>query len=323
MTETMPPPRTYRAPAWLPGAHAQTVYPVWLGRRLAVRYRRERWELDDGDFLDLDWVDAPDDAPLVALFHGLEGNSQSHYAKALMRACARAGWRGVVVHFRGCGGAPNRLPRAYHAGDGAEIGAVLGRMRRAARRAPLHAVGVSLGGNVLLKWLGEEGVAARDSVDRAAAVSVPMDLVAAGRLLDRGFNRVYTARFLRTLLPKIRDKRQRFPELPGTLRTDGIATIIDFDERVTAPLHGYAGALDYWRRASSRPLLKGIRVPTLLVHARNDPFLPGRHLPDEADVSACVDLDFPAQGGHAGFVTGPFPGNLDWLPERILGYFKS
>lgn len=315
--------KVYSAPPWLPGGHAQTIYAAWLGRSIATAYRRERWELDDGDFLDLDWTDGPDDAPLVVLFHGLEGNSQSHYARALMQAVMRRGWRGVVVHFRGCGGELNRLPRAYFGGDSAEIGMVLGRMRVAAHGAPLYAAGVSLGGNVLLKWLGEQGAAAREVVDRAAAVSVPLDLVVAGRLLDRGFNRLYTARFLRTLLPKAREKRRRFPGMPGATRLDGIATIFEFDERVTAPLHGFDGAMDYWRRSSSKPLLRGIRVPTLLVHARNDPFLPGMYLPQPDEVAPGMVLDYPLHGGHAGFVTGPFPGNLDWLPGRILRFFES
>lgn len=317
------PLQPYRAPFWLPGGNLQTIYAVGLSRKLVACYRRERWELDDGDFLDLDWSDGPPDAPLVVLFHGLEGSSQSHYAKAMMRAVARAGWRGVVAHFRGCGGEPNRLPRAYFAGDSAEIGRVLTRMRQEARRAPLFAVGVSLGGNALLKWLGEEGGAAHAYLDRAAAVSVPLDLVTAGRRLDRGFNRVYTARFLRTLLPKARDRQRRFPGMLGAARLDDIATIFDFDERVTAPLHGFAGALDYWRRASCQSLLRGIRVPTLLVHAFNDPFLPGAYLPQRDELAPGVILDLSAQGGHVGFVNGPFPGNLEWLPRRILGYFSD
>lgn len=311
----------YRGPWWLPGGHVQTIHAVWLGRGIPVAYRRERWELDDGDFLDLDWTGGPGNAPLVALFHGLEGNSQSHYAKALMRAVVRAGWRGVVVHFRGCGGEPNRFPRAYFAGDSAEIGTVLRRLRVEACGAPLYAVGVSLGGNALLKWLGEEGMEAGRVLERAAAVSVPVDLVAAGRLLDRGFNRLYTARFLRTLVPKIREKQKRFPGMLGGKGLDGIATIFEFDERVTAPLHGFDGALDYWRRCSSKPWLQGIHVPTLLVHALNDPFLPGTYLPPRGEVAREVTMELPEQGGHAGFVTGPFPGNLEWLPGRILRYF--
>jgi predicted alpha/beta-fold hydrolase len=188
----------YRAPWWLPGAHLQTVYPSLFLRGRPPAYRRDRWRTPDGDFIELDWIDGPAGAPLVAMFHGLEGSSASHYASALMHAVAARRWRGVVVHFRGCGGEPNALPRAYHSGDADEIGWILARLRGVEREAPLFATGVSLGGNAMLKWLGREGEAAGPIVDAAAAVSAPVDLPEAGDRLCRGVNRLYGRYFLRT-----------------------------------------------------------------------------------------------------------------------------
>ncbi len=313
-----PPP--YRAPAWLPGGHLQTIWPYLLGAS-PVPLCRARWERADGDFNDLDWLDGPAGAPLVVLFHGLEGGSRSHYARALMQALRAAGWRGVVAHFRGCSGEPNRLPRAYHAGDSAEIAALLTHLRHQAGTAPLFAVGVSLGGNALLKWLGEWGPRARDLVQRAAAVSAPLDMVAAGQALDRGLNRLYAWHFLVSLKRKIRQKRAAHVAHLGHLRLTGLWTLRAFDDRVTAPLHGFRNALDYWQRASAKPLLRHIRVPTLVLNARNDPFLPASALPDASAVSPQVTLDYPETGGHVGFLTGPFPGKLDWLPRRLLAFF--
>jgi predicted alpha/beta-fold hydrolase len=199
----------YRAPGWLPGGHAQTIWPLLIKGPLP-RYRRERWDTPDGDFIDLDWIDAAGASPCVVLFHGLEGSSRSHYARRLMHAVQRRGWHGVVVHFRGCSGEPNRLPRAYHSGDSAEIDWILRRLQ--ARGDPaLFAAGVSLGGNALLKWLAEQGHAASRVIDAAAAVSAPLDLAAANVALSSGFNLVYARHFLRTLIPAARAKDRRFP----------------------------------------------------------------------------------------------------------------
>ena len=319
----------YRAPQWLPGGHAQTIYPLLIAPAAPV-YRRERWETPDGDFIDLDWS-APtlsagnekSPAPLVVLFHGLEGSSQSHYARALMRQVSALGWLGVVVHFRGCSGEANRLPRAYHSGDSDEIDWIVRRLEAAHPRRALYAVGASLGGNVLLKWLGEQGVAATGLLRAAAAVSAPLDLAACGYHLGRGFNRVYSQRFLATLKPAAAAMLERFPGLFDAARLRAAASLYAFDDLITGPLHGFAGADDYWRRASSKPWLTAIAVPTLLVNARNDPFMPRDVLPTPADVASAVTLDFPDQGGHVGFPSGPFPGTLDWLPKRLLDFFEQ
>ncbi len=316
--------RPYRAPWWLPGGHLQTLYPYFLLRRSPPPYRRERWETPDGDFIDLDWMDNRDNhAPLVVLFHGLEGGSDSHYATALMRAVARHHWRGVVVHFRGCSGEPNRLPRAYHSGDADEIGWILRRLRELNPATALFAAGVSLGGNALLKWLGREQTSARAIVDAAAAVSAPVELMTAGDRLGTGVNRLYGHHFLQTLKTKSLAKLQRFPGLYDANIVRYARTLREFDNVVTAPLHGYRDTDDYWTRASSKPDLGRIAVPTLIVHARNDPFLPGRHLPETGEVAPSVTLYFPQGGGHTGFASGPFPGNLDWLPERLLAFFSE
>ncbi len=314
----------YRAPWWLPGAHLQTLYAYLFVPRPRVPYRRERWELDDGDFLDLDWIDGPEHAPLVVLFHGLEGNSRGHYAVSLMHALRRRGWRGVVAHFRGCSGEPNRLPRAYHSGDSAEIARVLQRLRGDAGAAPLFAVGVSLGANALLKWLGESGAEAHAWLDAAAAVSPPFDLMAAGRALDRGFNRqIYTRHFLRSLRRKALAMAAQHHLPVSTSLLEQATTLYAFDNLFTAPVHGFRDADDYWTHASCKPWLNSVVVPTLIVHARNDPFLPAEAIPPAESLNHAITLELCDEGGHAGFVSGPFPGRLQWLPQRILHFFDT
>jgi predicted alpha/beta-fold hydrolase len=313
-------PGPYRAPRWLHGGHAQTIYPALFLRGRRPNYRRERWDTPDGDFVDLDFLDAgAAGAPRVALFHGLEGDSSSHYAVALMRALEHARWNGVVVHFRGCSGEINRLPRAYHSGDAPEIGWILARLAQAG--ATLYAAGVSLGGNALLKWLGESGAEAGAQLRAAAAVSAPLDLMAAGAALGQGLNRIYTRMFLATLRRKSLHKLERFPGLFDRESVLRARNLRQFDDAVTAPLHGFRDTDDYWTRASAKPVLAGVRLPTLVLNAKSDPFLPAGNLPQPAEVSSTVLLEQPEEGGHVGFPSGTFPGNLDWLPQRLLAFF--
>jgi predicted alpha/beta-fold hydrolase len=286
-------------------------------------YTRRRWETPDGDFIDVDRIGSDATAPLVVLFHGLEGSSGSHYARALSGALAEAGWRLAVPHFRGCSGEPNRLARAYHSGDSEEIGWMLARFSVEAQGAPLAAVGISLGANALLKWLGEAGRSAGDRVRCAVAVSAPLDLTAAGDALGRGFNRVYSRMFLSSLKRKAKEKCARFPGLIDLRAARRARTLRAFDDAVTAPLHGFRDASDYWHRSSAKPWLAHIRVPTLLLNALNDPFMPARVLPGAHEVSASVHLEFPDEGGHVGFVGGAFPGNFDWFGERILSFIRG
>jgi len=309
----------YRAPRWLPGGHAQTVYAKLITPRPPA-YRRSRWETPDGDFVDTDWIAPRPGAPLVVLFHGLEGNSRSHYAAALMHAVARRGWNGVVVHFRGCSGEPNRLARAYHSGDDEEIDWIVRRLR-AAQRGALYAAGVSLGGNALLKWLGMRGSKACGVLEAAGTVCAPVDLAAAARSLERGFGRVYARNFLRTLKPTALAKLGRFPGLYAPEAVLAARSLREFDDTVTARLHGFRDAADYYARAAARPWIAGIRVPTLMIHARNDPFLPASALPPAGELPRAVRLECTEDGGHVGFVSGPFPGTHDWLPRRLLAFF--
>ena len=311
----------YRAPWWLPGGHLQTIYAALIGRKKRT-WTRERWDTPDGDFIDVDRPPGRLGGPLVVLFHGLEGSSGSHYALAFAPELERLGWRYAIPHFRGCSGEANRLPRAYHSGDADEVGWVLRRFRAEADPAPLFAVGVSLGGNALLKWLGEDRQAKR-VLAAAAAVSAPVDLMAAGEALGRGFNLLYTRAFLATMKQKSARKLERFPGLFEAAAMRRARTLREFDQVVTAPLHGFRDTDDYWTRASSKPGLIRIEVPTLLVNARNDPFLPEAALPGPEEISPFVRREFPAGGGHAAFVSGPLPGNLNWLPRRLLEFFRD
>jgi predicted alpha/beta-fold hydrolase len=315
-------PREFAPPWWLRNPHLQTIYGARIVRAPKIAWRRERWDTPDGDFVDVDFVDGPEGAPWVHLYHGLEGSSNSPYARALMSHVRKRGWRGSVFHFRGCSGEPNRLPRAYHSGDAAEIDWSMREIRRRAGAADLFAVGISLGGNALAKWLGESGGAALDIVKRAAVVSAPLDLMAAGDALGRGFALNYARHFLATLKALTEAKLARHPGLVDAQAMRRSRTLREFDNVVTAPLHGFRDTDDYWTRASAKPLLAAIRVPTLVINARDDPFLPESALPTEREVSPVVKLELPARGGHVGFVTGPFPGNPDWLPSRILHFFE-
>lgn len=311
----------YRPAPWLPGGHAQTIWPRFIPlARPALS--RERIDTPDGDFLDLDWLPLRVRQPLVVLFHGLEGSSGSHYAKALMHALAARGWNGVVVHARGCSGESNRLLRAYHSGDSAELEWLLPRLHARADDAPLYAVGVSLGGNVLCKWLGEQGQAASRWLAAAASVCAPVDLGVSGRALDRGFNRVYAQYFLRTMKPRTLDKARRFPGQVDAAAIAHCSSIRGFDDAFTSRVHGFRDADDYWTRCASKPLLKSVRTPLLLLQALNDPMVPAWSLATPDQLSSDVKPDYTAQGGHVGYVSGAPGGHLDWLPQRLLHFFE-
>jgi predicted alpha/beta-fold hydrolase len=278
-----------------------------------VAFRRSRWETPDGDFIDVDFAGGEELAHLAVLFHGLEGCSDSHYARLLARALPQAGWRVAIPHWRGCSGEPNRLPRAYHSGDSVEVDWILRRLGR-----PVDAIGISLGGNALLKWLGEHAGAAASIVRRAAAISAPLDLAAAGRALDRGLNRLlYTRMFLATLKPKSLAKLASFPGLFDAARVRGARTFREFDDAFTAPLHGFRNVDHYWTSSSSGPWLAHIAVPTLVLNARNDPFLPEADLVTAAGKpGSSVLLEFTPRGGHVGFPGG-------WLAARLIEFFQK
>jgi predicted alpha/beta-fold hydrolase len=261
----------------------------------------------------------PSPAPTVILLHGLEGSSQGHYARSVMAAVAARGWQGRVIHWRGCGGLGNLAPRAYHSGDSTELDWML---ERAVAEAggPVCVVGISLGGNVLVKWLGEQGEAAAGRVRAAVAVSVPWSLAAGAQTLARGFGRIYTRHFLATMRPKALALLDRHPGCLDRTRLLAADTLEAFDDCFTAPLHGYGSARAYYAQASAGRFVGSVRIPTLLVSARNDPFLPAGHLPDPARLPDPVRALYTDQGGHAGFCEGMLPGRLDWLPAVLLHF---
>ena len=301
---------------------------IWgpLFRRHRIRWRRERVATSDGDFVDLDWADAARaGAPLLLVLHGLEGSSSSHYVVGLARQALARGWRAVTLNFRSCSGELNRLRSFYHSGHTADLDEIV---RMLVAREPglrIGAVGVSLGGNVLLKWLGERETDVPGAVAGAVAISVPFHLGPCAEALDRGFCRlVYTANFLGTMRDKVRLKADRDPglreivDLPRALRA---RTFAEYDRAVTAPLNGFADERDYWTRASSAPYLGRIRRPTLLVNALDDPFVPREALPNPADLPPGVRAEFIGRGGHAAFLEGRWPWRVEsWAERRAVEF---
>lgn len=349
------------SPIWLPGGHLQTVYGAVVARYHRITFVRDRVNTPDGDFIDFDWTGpglftdrlagganaaadpglshtaarrwmedddwaalrATPNAPALVLFHGLEGSSRSHYAQSIGQYFRARGWIVVIAHFRGCSGFPNRMARAYYSGDSDDVAFMLDTLRQRVPNARWHSVGVSLGGNAMLKHYGESPDSVRWLV-ACAAISVPLDLVACGnRLSDTWTGRLYSRYFLRSMKRKVAEKARRFPGNIDAMRLAHIKTLREFDDMYTAPMHGYKNALDYWTRASSKPLLKSVLVPALVLNARNDPFVPGPSLPDSYDCSDNIVLHQPAEGGHVGFITGRFPGTLSWLPMRIARFFET
>lgn len=316
----------YTAPKWLPGGNLQTIWPALCSRqhgRPSFTYQRERWTTPDGDFIDVDWRPGPAAAPLIVNFHGLEGSSNSHYAQAFAKFSSEQGYGFVVPHFRGCSGEVNRGPRAYHSGDFEEVGWILNRMRER-HQGPIFAVGVSLGGNALLRWAEEMGHDASRVVSAVAAVSSPVDLYASGQAIGRGFNRlVYTRMFLNSMKPKALDKLKQYPGLFDGASLAKARDLYEFDNIFTAPLHGFKNTQDYWTRASSKPHLNQIRIPTLVFNARNDPFVPAWCLPQQSEIGAWVTLWQPEEGGHVGFPQGSPPGHVRWLPGAVGGWLAA
>ena len=317
-------PVDYRPPWWLRGRHLQSLWGPLRRRPRRPAFERERWETPDGDFLDLDWLAATRPAahaPCVVVLHGLEGSSESHYALGLMGQVESTGWRGVVMHFRSCSGELNRLGRLYHSGETSDLDWVLRRLIEAAPGGRLGLVGVSLGGNVILKWLGEHGEAVPEEIAAAVAISVPFDLAACAAALDRGLNRaLYTSHFLRTMKTKIRQKAALYGERVDVRSALRAGTFRLYDRLVTAPIFGFADEEDYWRQSSSGSYLPKIRRPALLINALNDPFVPPETLPRaEVERSPWLEAAFPAQGGHAGFLEGGGPGP-SWAERRAVAF---
>lgn len=335
----------YSAPRWLPGGHAQTIWSALWARHHggpALRFQRQRWDTPDGDFIDVDWLNyAPPEAapdafwplpaippegaprpPLLVLFHGLEGSSQSQYAQAFATVARSRGWACALPHFRGCSGELNHAPRAYHSGDFEEIAWILARCKQQ-HGGPVLAVGISLGGNALLRWAEEHGQSAALTARAVAAVCSPIDLAASGRAIGRGFSRlVYTRMFLKTMVPKALRKLEQHPGLFDGERLRRARDLYEFDNIFTAPLHGFRDTEDYWARASAKPHLRRIGIPALVLNARNDPFVPAHSLPQARDVGAFVTLWQPAHGGHVGFTHGKPPGEVFTMPEQVCDWLS-
>jgi predicted alpha/beta-fold hydrolase len=319
----------YQSPWWLPSGNLQTIYAAKVARHFhqpATQWARERWATPDGDFVDVDWLQTPNvkkDAPLLVMFHGLEGSSDSHYAQAFASEVQQRGWHFALPHFRGCSGELNMAPRAYHSGDHEEIAWMLSQFRLQ-HDGPMYAVGISLGGNALMRWAGEQGHAASGMIDGIASVCSPIDLAASGHAIDSGFNkRVYARMFLASMKPRALQKLKQFPGLFDPHALMHVDTLYAFDNVFTAPVHGFKDTDDYWQRASAKPGLTSVRVPALVLNARNDPFIPAWCLPTAQDVSDWVQLWQPEEGGHVGFVGGTFPGHLADMPRAVVEWLKQ
>lgn len=295
-----------------------------MRRRRLPALERERLELPDGDFLDVCWT-RDQGGPLVAVFHGLEGGLASHYVAPLLRVLEGAGWQAALMLFRGCSGEPNRLDRSYHSGETGDPAYFLDLLARRRPGSRLAAVGFSLGGNALLKYLGERGT--DTPLAAAVAVSVPFELAAGAQRLERGMSRLYQRHLLGHLRAKIAAKFRRRAAPPGLVDLDRLGSLNTFrlfDDAVTAPLHGFAGVDDYYRRCSSRGFLPGIRIPTLVIHALDDPFLTPAAIPSASELPGTVTLELSPSGGHVGFVGGAVPGLAEyWLDRRIPEFLRD
>ncbi|MEJ2540876.1 MAG: hypothetical protein P8188_13045 [Gemmatimonadota bacterium] len=332
MSEVIPPdavPSRYRAERWARNPHVQTLAGKFLRPEHALPVSRERWDTPDGDFLDLDLL--PDQGgPVVLVLHGLEGHSRRPYVRNAFHALRRGGMLPVGLNFRACSGEPNRVARTYHSGETGDLGFVLGRLRDRFPGRPLGTIGVSLGGNVLLKYLGERGVSAAPAdapgplPDAAVAISVPFDLAAGADLLARtGLGRLYTRYFLCSLVAKIRQKERLVAPVVDLAALERVRTLRAFDDLVTAPLNGFTDADDYYDQSSSAGYLEGIRTPTLILQSVDDPFLPPDALPRTAlSSNPYIHPELTDRGGHVGFVHGSARSPRFWAEESAARFLE-
>ncbi len=319
---------TYQPPSWwVSGGHVQTLIPALFRKVASGSYIRERIATPDGDFLDCDWLYASSSVPsckLVIISHGLESSSRSANVVGMAHAASLCGYDALAWNFRGCSGEPNKLPRAYHSGATEDLHTVLEHV--AAKYDEIYLIGFSLGGNLTLKYLGEQSEALSPKVKKAVVFSVPCDLAASSQQISRLSNRLYERRFLKSLREKIEQKARLFPNdlsLEPYLKKQ-IKTLRDFDDHYTAPLHGFQSAGDYYARCSAKQFIPRITIPTLIVNAQNDVFLAQSCFPfDEAKSSAVVFLETPKSGGHVGFITAKTSHGLYWSEMRALGFIES
>jgi predicted alpha/beta-fold hydrolase len=311
---------------WLPGPNLQTLWGKFMRPRLPLKLRLERLDTPDGDFLDLYHLSGEAEAPLLVLLHGLEGSLRSHYIHGLLEQASSRKWRAAVLLFRSCGDSLNRTRRFYHSGETTDVAFAIDHLSSSHPETDLILAGVSLGGNVLLKYLGEREESVSPRIRAAAAVSVPYDLAQAADYIDRGFSRVYQRSFIRSLQSKALAKLEQFPDLAPKEKIQSIRTMRDFDDAITAPLHGFHNADDYYSKSSAIRWLHGIRVDTLLLSAVDDPFLPPQVLDDvqiEAKRNPFLNLEFTPTGGHVGFVGGGNPFRPSYYMESRVGDFLA
>lgn len=312
---------------WLKNNHAQTIYPSlrWAGIP-QVALRLELLELPDGDTTVVNWLleppASPSTQPLLVILHGLESSAEASYAQMLLATARDHGWNACVLHFRDCGDYRNRLPRRYHAGETNDIRFFLEKLITDGQIGPICAAGYSLGGNVLLKYLGENG--ASTPLQAAAAVSVPMNLGACSDALNKGFSKIYQRYLLKRMKQSVERKFDQYTAAFDWHRTMAAKTFAEFDDAVTAPLHGFAGKDDYYRSCSSMSFLERIERPTLIVNSLDDPFMTADVIPPEALLSDSVILEVSEAGGHVGFIEGGNPFRPKYyLPKRIIGFLDA
>ncbi len=306
---------------WLPGPHLQTMWPTVMRRTPKILTQHERIELADGDFLEVHWS-GPETGPIVIILHGLGGNIESHYAKPLISQINKAGWRAAFMYFRGASNTPNRLPRFYHAGDTGDIQALTDIIQTREPGTPIFAIGISMGGNVLLKWLGE--TAQDNPLTASVAICVPFELYKAANRFRKGFAKFYQWWLLRDLNRSVTAKFNKLSFTHNHRRDPSPKTFWEFDEKITAPLHGFESAQDYYKRASSKPYLNNIARPTLILHSADDPFMYPDIIPTAKDLSPQVELEISQTGGHVGFVSGKIPLRPKyWLDQRVIGYLEE
>lgn len=322
---------TFHPAWWLPGPHLQTLWSPLFRKKPPLPRQRERIELADGDFIDLDWCNPThmSGGPLILILHGLTGSSDSAYAWGLQKHCVQKGFPSVVMHFRGASGEPNRHARMYHSGDTVDV-KLIAQLLSERGWTDLFGVGYSLGGNVLLKWLGETG--RRNPLRAAVAVSVPFELKLTAEAMDNGFSRTYRNDMLRSLKDSIENKRrwakehdaQVFAKLNDLGDVQRHHTFRDYDHHVVAPLNGFVSADDYYQKCSSRAFVPNIHVPTLIIHSIDDPLMVPQVIPKPDELPAGVTLELYAQGGHVGFVAGRIPFKPEyWLERRVWGFLEE
>lgn len=317
---------TFKPAWWLSNPHAQTIFRSLIKRQKAPITQFERLELPDGDFIDLAWAThhLKPDTPLVVLLHGLGGDINSTYVAGQLKAYNLHGWRAVFMHFRGASDTPNRLSRTYHSGETGDLNFLLQTLNQREPKTKKAVVGVSLGGNVLLKWLGEQG--AQSLIHASIAISAPFDLKMLVTHMNHGFSRIYQKHLIQNLHALFKRKQKQYPEAlaPYLKQLNALNSFWAFDEHITAPLHGFASADAYYQQSSSRQFLKHIKTPTLILHAKDDPFMPPEAIPEPHELSSDIVFELSAKGGHVGFIAGHIPGKaISWLDKRTPQFLAS